>query len=338
MLENLLHDESVSEIMVNGTSHIYFEKEGKLRKCDARFTNISDIYQFIETILQPLGRQVNIEIPYTDARLPDGSRMNVIIPPLSLTGPMVTIRKFSSRFINGNAFIESGSLSSEMLEFLALAIRLKKNIIVSGGTGSGKTTLLNFLSSFISETERIITIEDIAELRLLQEHVARLETRPPDANGALGSTIRQLLVNALRMRPDRIIIGECRGGETLDMLQAMNTGHCGSMTTVHANSPRDCLKRLETMVLMSGFDLPLRAIRDQICSAVNLIVQVCRYADGSRKITDISEITGMEGETITSSPIFECTHKGEFRATQTIPSFMDEARTKGIQFSMEMFR
>ncbi|MFH0948279.1 MAG: CpaF family protein [Elusimicrobiota bacterium] len=346
-IDEFLQDETVTEIMVNGISQIYIEKEGKLQLTEKRFTDDKELQHLIDAIVKPLGRCLDNETPYVDARLSDGSRVNIIIPPISLVGPMITIRKFSKKRLIGGDLLSFGSCNENMLKFIELCVLSKKNIIISGGTGSGKTTLLNIVSSFISSDERIITIEDAAELRLNQEHVGRLESRFADINGRGAITIRQLVINSLRMRPNRIIVGECRGGEALDMLQAMNTGHNGSLTTVHSNSPRDCLKRLEVMVLMAGFELPIRAIREQISSAISIIIQVSRFADGSRKITDISEITGMEGEIITLSPIFEYKQKGidgttgkvlgEFSATGTIPTFLEELKVKDIKVGMRIF-
>jgi len=346
-IDEFLQDETVTEIMVNGISQIYIEKEGKLQLTEKRFTDEKELQNVMDAIVKPLGRRIDTETPYVDARLFDGSRVNIIIPPLSLVGPMITIRKFSKKRLIGADLLSFGSCNENMLKFIELCVLSKKNIIISGGTGTGKTTLLNIVSSFIPSAERIITIEDAAELRLNQEHVGRLESRPPDIEGKGQVTIRQLVINSLRMRPDRIIVGECRGGEALDMLQAMNTGHDGSLTTVHSNSPRDCLKRLDVMVLMAGLDLPMRAIREQVSSAINLIIQVSRFSDGSRKITDISQITGMEGDIITLSPIFEFKQTGidkitgkvlgEFKATGTIPTFLEELKTKDIKFDMRIF-
>lgn len=308
-IEDFIKDEQISEIMVNRNDQIYIEKNGKLIKSDVFYTDNEMVLRAIEKIVLPLGRRIDESVPYVDARLPDGSRVNAIIPPLALDGPVLTIRKFSKRKLTIEDLIKFGSLSNEAADYLKQAVIKRKNIIVSGGTGSGKTTLLNVLSSFIPEDERIITVEDSAELRLNQEHVIRLEARPPNIEGKGAVNIRELVKNCLRMRPDRIIVGECRSGETLDMLQAMNTGHEGSMTTVHANSPRDAISRIEVMVLMAGVDLPLRAIREQIKSAVDIIIQQSRLKDGSRKITAISEITGMEGDTILMHNVFEYDEK-----------------------------
>jgi pilus assembly protein CpaF len=291
--------------MVNGYNNIYIEKGGKIIKSDKKFSDDEAVLKTIERIVTPLGRRIDESMPYVDARLPDGSRVNAIIPPLAIDGPTITIRKFSKKKLSADDLINFGSITKEAVEFLKEAVVKRKNILISGGTGSGKTTLLNILSSFIPSDERIITIEDSAELKLLQEHIVRLEARPANIEGKGEITIRDLVKNALRMRPDRIVVGECRGGETLDMLQAMNTGHEGSMTTVHANSPRDAISRLEVMVLMAGTDLPLKAIREQIKSAIDIIVQQARLKDGSRKVTYVSEITGMDGDVILMQNVFE---------------------------------
>ena len=303
-IEPLLKDPSVSEVMVNGPDSIYIERKGRLQKTDVRFRNTEHLMHIIDRIVTAVGRRVDESSPMVDARLADGSRVNVIIPPLSLTGPCVTIRKFSKDVLTVDKMIEFGSFDQRMAEFLEDCVKGRLNIVVSGGTGSGKTTLLNVLSSYVPATERIVTLEDSAELQLKQDHVVTLETRPPNIEGEGEVTMRDLVRNALRMRPDRIIVGECRTGEALDMLQAMNTGHDGSMTTAHANSARDALSRLETMVLMSGMELPLRAIRSQIASAVDIIVQIARLRDGSRKIINIAEVTGMEGDIITLQDLF----------------------------------
>ena len=303
-LEDLLADDSVSEIMVNGPDRIFVERHGRLERTDASFMDDAAVLAVIERIVSPLGRRVDESQPYVDARLADGSRVNCVIHPLSLVGPCLTIRKFARRQLFDRDFIAFGTMTQAMADFLRICVLLRKNIVVSGGTGSGKTTLLNVLSNYLPANERILTIEDAAELRLAQPHLVRLEARPPNLEGRGAVTIRDLVRNALRMRPDRIIVGECRGGEALDMLQAMNTGHDGSLTTVHANSPRDVISRLETMVLMSGLELPSRAIREQIASAVDLIVHESRLSDGSRKITCISEVLGMEGTQITLQDLF----------------------------------
>ena len=303
-IEPLLKDPSVTEVMVNGPDSIYIERKGRLQKTDVRFRNTEHLMHIIDRIVTAVGRRVDESSPMVDARLADGSRVNVIIPPLSLIGPCVTIRKFSKDVLTVDKMIEFGSFDQRMAEFLEDCVKGRLNIVVSGGTGSGKTTLLNVLSSYVPATERIVTLEDSAELQLKQDHVVTLETRPPNIEGEGEVTMRDLVRNALRMRPDRIIVGECRTGEALDMLQAMNTGHDGSMTTAHANSARDVLSRLETMVLMSGMELPLRAIRSQIASAVDIIVQIARLRDGSRKIINIAEVTGMEGDIITLQDLF----------------------------------
>ena len=303
-IEPLLKDPSVTEVMVNGPDSIYIERKGRLQKTDVRFRNTEHLMHIIDRIVTAVGRRVDESSPMVDARLADGSRVNVIIPPLSLSGPCVTIRKFSKDVLTVDKMIEFGSFDQRMAEFLEDCVKGRLNIVVSGGTGSGKTTLLNVLSSYVPATERIVTLEDSAELQLKQDHVVTLETRPPNIEGEGEVTMRDLVRNALRMRPDRIIVGECRTGEALDMLQAMNTGHDGSMTTAHANSARDELSRLETMVLMSGMELPLRAIRSQIASAVDIIVQIARLRDGSRKIINIAEVTGMEGDIITLQDLF----------------------------------
>ncbi len=347
-IEEYFNDDTITEVMVNGKDQIYVEREGKLTLTEKKFIDDKEINDVIESILKPIGRRVDEETPMVDARLLDGSRVNIVIPPISLIGPMITIRKFPKKRLAVQDLINFGALTQNMAEFIRVCVEARKNIIISGGTGSGKTTLLNVASSYIPEDERILTVEDTAELRLNQVHVGRLEGRRPDIHGKGEITIRQLVINALRMRPDRIVVGECRGGEALDMLQAMNTGHDGSMTTVHANNPRDCLKRLEVMVLMAGYDLPVRAIREQISSAVNIIVQLSRLVDGSRKVTEISQVTGMEGDTITLGPIFKFVQsgidpvtrkvKGEFRATGATPTFLEEVKAKGIKFDMSIFR
>jgi pilus assembly protein CpaF len=303
-LEPLLSDPTVSEIMVNGPRMIFVERKGKLEKTNLAFESNDHVMRIIDRIVAPLGRRIDESSPYVDARLPDGSRVNAVIPPLALQGPVITIRKFSKTPLTIEDLIRFGSLTPEAVEFLKACVKARFNIIVSGGTGSGKTTLLNVLSSFIPDDERILTIENAAELQLRQEHVVTIETRPPNIEGKGEVTIRDMVVNALRMRPDRIVVGECRGGETLDMLQAMNTGHDGSLTTLHSNSPRDTLARLETMVMMAGFDLPVRAIREQISSAVDLIVHQERMRGGVRSVSYITEVQGMEGDVITLADIF----------------------------------
>ncbi len=329
-IQALLDDPEVTEIMVNGPDQVYVERGGKLHRVPVRFTDQRHIMRVIDKILAPLGRRVDEASPMADARMPDGSRVNAVIPPLSFRGPVLTIRKFSRRPFSIEDLIRFGTLSRSMADFLRACVRARLNIVVSGGTGSGKTTTLNVLSSFIPPDERIITIEDAAELALQQEHVVSLEARPPNIEGRGEITIRQLVKNSLRMRPDRIIVGEVRAGEALDMLQAMNTGHEGSLTTVHANSPRDALSRLETMVLMAGMDLPLRAIREQMASALDLIIHQARFPDGSRRITHITEVQGMEGDVIVLQDLFrfECTGRGprgevlgEFVNTGVRPAF-----------------
>jgi pilus assembly protein CpaF len=306
----LLNDPDVSEIMVNGPDQIYVEKKGKLVHSDYYFRDNEHVLQVIEKIVSPLGRRIDESSPMVDARLPDGSRVNAIIPPLSLVGPTITIRKFPQNRLQINDLVGFGSLTQEMAKFLDACVKARLNIFISGGTGSGKTSLLNVLSSFIPHDERIITIEDAAELQLLQDHVVSLETRPPNIEGKGAIGIRDLVKNSLRMRPDRIVIGEVRSGEALDMLQAMNTGHDGSLATGHSNSPREMLSRLETMVLMAGMELPVRAIREQIAGAVDLIIQQSRLKDGSRKIVNITEVIGMEGETIVLQDIFQFKQTG----------------------------
>ncbi len=300
----LLLDDSVSEVMVNGRDQIYVERQGKLIRADAAFANDDDLIRVIREIASFVGRRIDEESPMVDARLPDGSRVNAIIPPLAIDGPSLTIRKFAKDPFTVQDLINFGTLTEEAAGFLQACVTARMNAIVSGGTGSGKTTTLNVLSSFIPADERIVTIEDAAELQLRQEHKVRLESRPPNLDGRGRISIRELVVNSLRMRPDRIVIGECRSGEALDMLQAMNTGHDGSLTTIHANTPRDALSRLETLVLMSGIDLPQRAIREQIASAIHLIVQQSRMRDGARRITNITEVVGREGDTITLQDVF----------------------------------
>lgn len=306
----LLDDPEVSEIMVNGPYQIYVEKKGKLSLTNIYFRDDAHVLQVIEKIVSPLGRRIDESSPMVDARLPDGSRVNAIIAPLSLVGPSITIRKFPQNRLQIENLIQFGSLTEEMARFLDACVKARLNIFISGGTGSGKTSLLNVLSSFIPHDERIVTIEDAAELQLLQDHVVSLETRPPNIEGRGAVSIRDLVKNSLRMRPDRIVIGEVRGGEALDMLQAMNTGHDGSLATGHANSPREMLSRLETMVLMAGMDLPIRAIREQIAGAVDLIIQQSRLRDGSRKLVTITEVIGMEGETIVLQDLFVFEQKG----------------------------
>ena len=344
-LQPLLEDDSITEIMVNGAKNIYIERKGKLYRVPLTFESDEHVNRIIDRIVAPLGRRIDESSPYVDARLPDGSRVNAIIPPLSLVGPVLTIRKFAKNPLTVENYIEFGTLSQEAFDFLAACVTAKLNIVVSGGTGSGKTTLLNILSSFIPSGERILTIENAAELQLRQEHVVTLESRPPNIEGMGEVTIRNLVVNALRMRPDRIIIGEIRDGAALDMLQAMNTGHDGSMTTAHANSPRDTLSRMETMVLMAGMDLPMRAIREQIASAIDLIIQQARFRDGSRKVVNITEVAGMEGEIITMTDIYVYEQTGieqgriigRLRPTGLRPKFMEKIEVAGIHLPPSIF-
>jgi len=345
-LEDLLADESVTEIMVNGPHRVYVERNGRLELTDLQFTDDASVMAVIERIVAPLGRRIDESQPYVDARLADGSRVNAIIPPLSLSGPVVTIRKFAKRALTTEDFIRFGTWTHNAAEFMRACVMMRKNIIVAGGTGSGKTTLLNLLSGYIPETERIVTVEDAAELKLQQPHVIRLEARPPNIEGRGAITIRDLVKNCLRMRPDRIIVGECRGGEALDMLQAMNTGHDGSLTTVHANSPRDVISRLETMVLMSGMELPSRAIREQIASAVDVIVHESRLSDGSRKVVAISEVTGLEGQQIVMQDIFAFRQSGvdahgrvigRFAPTGAVPTFYEHLRSRGLKLAPAIF-
>jgi pilus assembly protein CpaF len=309
-IEPFLHDDTVTEIMVNGPQQIWIERNGMIEETDAHFEDDSHVRRIIERIISPLGRRCDESSPMVDARLPDGSRVNAIIPPLSLVGPVLTIRKFSSAPMTIHDLIANETVSPEVADWLAACVRGRANIVISGGTGSGKTTTLNVLSGFIPDRERVVTIEDAAELQMRQRHVVRLEARPANVEGAGAISLRQLLINALRMRPDRIVIGECRGGESLAMLQAMNTGHDGSMTTLHASGPRDTLSRIETMVLMAGMDLPHRAIREQISSAVDLIIHQERLQDGTRRIVEISEVQGMEGDVIVLEMLFQFVQKG----------------------------
>jgi len=346
-LEILLADADITEVMVNAYDDIYVERAGKLTRSDVTFTSNAAVLSTIERIISPLGRRIDESSPMVDARLADGSRVNAIIPPLALRGPCITIRKFSDRKLTDRDLIKYVTLNESMVTFVRMCVEQKKNIIVSGGTGSGKTTLLNILSNYIPETERVITVEDAAELKLVQPHVVSLEARPANMEGRGQVTIRDLVKNCLRMRPDRIVVGECRGGEALDMLQAMNTGHDGSLTTAHANTPRDMLRRMEVMVLMAGMDLPVTAIREQIASAVHIVIQQSRFGDGTRKITNISEITGMESGTIQLNEIFrfqqdgfdEKGHvKGDFMATGVVPHFYEELQARGIQVDMSIFK
>jgi pilus assembly protein CpaF len=344
-LEALLADDSITEIMVNGPDQIWIERAGKLYETDAHFADEEHVRRIIDRIISPLGRRCDETTPMVDARLADGSRVNAIIPPLCLNGPTLTIRKFSKVPLGAGDLITRGAATPELMEFLRACVLGRLNVIVAGGTGSGKTTLLNVLSSFIPEDERILTIENAAELQLQQRHVVTLESRPANIEGRGEVGIRELVVNSLRMRPDRIVVGECRAGEALDMLQAMNTGHDGSMTTIHANSPRDAIHRLETMVLMAGMDLPMRAIREQVAGAVHLIIQLERMQDGTRKISRVCEITGMEGEQITMSDLFVFQHQGvrEGRVAGRImptglrPRFMERLQQQNITLPPQIF-
>jgi len=344
-LDPLLDDEAITEIMVNGADHIYVEKRGKIIKANVAFESNDHVLRIIDRIVSPLGRRIDESSPYVDARLPDGSRVNAVIPPISLVGPVLTIRKFSKRPITVEQLINFGSVTPEAMQFLKACVQARLNIVISGGTGSGKTTLLNVLSSFIPGDERIITIENAAELQLQQEHVVTMESRPMNIEGKGEITIRQLVVNALRMRPDRIIVGEIRDEAALDMLQAMNTGHEGSMTTLHSNSPRDTLSRLETMVLMAGMELPVRAIREQVSSAIDLIIHQDRMRDGTRKVTYITEVLGMEGDVITTTDLFTFEQAGIengqiiglLRPSGLVPKFMEKIRASGINLPTSIF-
>src|SRR5512147_3110100 len=344
-LQPLFEDDTITEIMVNGPKNVYVERKGKLHRVPVTFENNDHVMRIIDRIVAPLGRRIDESSPYVDARLQDGSRVNAVIPPISLVGPTLTIRKFSRNPITIEQMIQFGSITSEAVQFLKACVEARLNILISGGTGSGKTTLLNVMSSFIPNDERIITIENAAELQLRQEHVVTLESRPPNIEGRGEITIRDLVVNALRMRPERIIVGECRGGETLDMLQAMNTGHDGSMTTAHANSPRDAIARIETMCLMAGMDLPVRAIREQVASAMDLIAHQERMRDGTRKIVNITEVSGMEGDVITMTDIFVFEQTGmengkivgRLRPTGLRPKFMEKIEAAGINLPPSIF-
>src|SRR5512134_2221962 len=344
-LQPLLEDDTITEIMVNGPKNVYVERKGKLHRVPVTFENNDHVMRIIDRIVAPLGRRIDESSPYVDARLQDGSRVNAVIPPISLVGPVLTIRKFSKNPITIDQMIQFGTISNEAVQFLKACVESRLNIVISGGTGSGKTTLLNILSGFIPSDERIITIENAAELQLRQEHVVTLESRPPNIEGRGEITIRNLVVNALRMRPERIIVGEIRDEAALDMLQAMNTGHDGSMTTAHSNSPRDTLARLETMVLMAGMELPSRAVREQVASAINLIVHQERMRDGSRRIVSISEISGMESEVITMTEIFGFEQTGiengqiigRLRPTGLRPKFMDRIEAAGIHLPASIF-
>jgi len=344
-LEPFLADPSITEVMVNGAKSIYIERDGKIHRVNTVFESDEHLMRIIERIVAPLGRRIDESSPYVDARLPDGSRVNAVIPPISLVGPVLTIRKFFKIPLTAERLIELGTVTPEVIEFLKACVAAKLNILVSGGTGTGKTTFLNVLSGYIPGDERIITIENAAELQLRQEHVVTLESRPPNIEGRGEVTIRDLVINSLRMRPDRIIVGECRGPEAFDMLQAMNTGHEGSMTTLHANSTRDALARLENMILMAGMELPHRAIREQIASSIDLIVQLERMRDGSRKCVALTEIQGMEGETIVRMDIFKFEQTGfedgrvigAIRPTGLRPKFMDKIEAADVYLPAAIF-
>lgn len=345
-IEPLLHDPTITEVMVNGPDHVFIEQKGRVFETDIRFDDNAHVYRVIDRIIRPLGRRVDRKWPMVDARLPDGSRVNVIIPPAAIDGPTITIRKFSQKKLVVDDLIKFGTLTQNMAEFLRVCVLSRLNIIVAGGTGSGKTTLLNVLSNFIPDHERIVTIEDSAELQLAKPHVVRLEARPPDPDGTGRVTIRDLVINSLRMRPERIVIGECRGAEALDMLQAMNTGHDGSLTTLHANTPRDTISRLETMCLMAGIDFPIKVIREQIASAIDLIVQQARLRDGSRKIVQITEVQGMEGDIVVMQDIFRFIEQGvdanekvigEMQSTGIRPKFTPRLEAAGFRLPPEIF-
>jgi pilus assembly protein CpaF len=344
-LQTLLEDETITEVMVNGAKNIYIEREGKIERVPVAFESDDHVMRIIDRIVAPLGRRIDESSPYVDARLPDGSRVNSVIPPISLVGPTITIRKFSKTPITLEQLVEFGTITPEALQFLKACVESRLNIVISGGTGSGKTTLLNVLSGFIPADERIVTIENAAELQLRQEHVVTLESRPPNIEGRGEVTIRQLVINSLRMRPDRIIVGEIRDEAALDMLQAMNTGHDGSMTTCHSNSPRDTLSRVETMTMMAGMELPIRAIREQVSAAIDLMVHQDRMRDGSRKVVNITEVTGMEGNVITTTDIFTFEQTGfengrvvgELRPTGLRPKFMERIETSGIHLPPSIF-
>ncbi len=345
-IQPLLDDETISEVMINGKDGVFIEKNGKLLKTNITFTDNNQIIRLIERIIMPLGRRVDADSPMVDARLPDGSRVNAIIPPVAIDGPSITIRKFQKGKLAIDQLIEIGSLTKFMAEFIQACVLSKFNVLISGGTGTGKTTLLNALSSFIPEEERIVTIEDAAELMLEQVHVVRLETKPPNVEGQGAVTIRDLVRNALRMRPDRIVVGEVRGGESMDMLQAMNTGHDGSLTTLHANSPRDAISRLETMCMMSGLEMPIKVIRQQIAAAIDLIIQINREKDGTRKITAITEVAGMEGDTVVLTDIFKFERQGvaqdgkvigELKPTGIRPIFSPRLESNGYKLGPEVY-
>ena len=345
-LVDLLEDPTITEIMVNGPERVYIERDGKLHLTGRTFLDEDSVLAVIERIVSPIGRRIDESQPYVDARLPDGSRVNAIIHPLSLIGPCLTIRKFAKDPFTVEDLTRFGTWTPSLVAFIRACVQVRRNIVISGGTGSGKTSLLNVISGFLPPDERIITIEDAAELRMNQPHVIRLEARPPNIEGRGAITVRDLVRNALRMRPDRIIVGECRGGEALDMLQAMNTGHEGSLTTIHANTPRDVISRLETMVLMAGMDLPLRAIREQIGAAIHLVVHEARFNDGTRKVSRITEVVGLEGEQVTMQDLFEYEQtgvdaagrvEGVFRPTGSVPTFLEEMRVRGVTIEPDLF-
>lgn len=343
-----LDDPTVTEVMVNGVDSIYFEREGKLHKTDEQFANDKQLKRVIEKIVRTTGRRIDESNPMVDSRLPDGSRVNVIIPPLAMKGSTITIRKFITGALSGEDLVELGTSTTAVIGLLEAAVMGRLNIIISGGTGAGKTTTLNVLSSFIPHNERIITIEDVSELKLSQDHVVSLESRPPNIEGSGEVTIRTLVRNSLRMRPDRIVVGEARGGEALDMLQAMNTGHDGSLSTIHANAPRDALSRIETMVLMAGMDLPVRAIREQVSSAIDIVIQQSRLNDGSRRITHVAEVQGLEGDTIVMQDIFAYDFTmgfdengkqlGRLKATGIRPRFLEKMQRYGVELPTELFK
>ncbi|TMD93625.1 MAG: CpaF family protein [Chloroflexi bacterium] len=346
-LRPLVEDDTLTEIMVNGTDMVYVEREGKILLTDVRFDDENHLLRVIDLIVSAVGRRIDHRQPLCDARLLDGSRVNAVVPPISIDGPILTIRKFAKDPYQVGDLIRFGTLTEASAAFLRACVLARANIMISGGTGTGKTTLLNVCSSFIPIDERIVTIEDAAELQLHQEHVCRMEARPADINGEGRIAIRELVINSLRMRPDRIVVGECRGGEALDMLQAMNTGHDGSLTTIHANNPRDCLGRLETLVLMAGMDLPMRAVRQQVASALNLIIQLSRLKDGSRRVTSVTEIIGMEGDTITMQDIFTFQSRGadengriigDFTPTGIRPQVINRLFDMGIPLPTDLAR
>jgi len=343
-IEKLLNDSAVSEVMVNGAKQVYVERKGKLTLTDVTFEDDEHVMRVVERIVRPLGRRVDRRVPMVDARLPDGSRVNIIIPPAAIDGPTITIRKFATKKLTVEDLINYGSMSRQIADFLKACVVSRLNIVVSGGTGSGKTTLLNVLSSFIPEDERVVTLEDSAELQLGQPHIVRLEARPPDPDGTGGVSIRDLVKNSLRMRPERIIVGEIRSGEAIDMLQAMNTGHDGSLTTLHANNPREAVGRIETMALMGGLEIPLKVIREQIAKAVDLVVQQQRLEDGSRKITYVTEISGMEGDNVVMQDIFKYDETlgpdgkpGGMKPTGLRPFFTPRLDSHGFKLPAEIF-